>query len=134
MRLNFTWSDAWVLAAIDRAGGRKGATLREIVAAGELINGAIFMPQELRRGIAKLAQAGYVMTLDECFVIAGRAITAANKFSKRAGPFEIMQFFEDFLDADSFGTEDTKEPDWQYPGLTEDRIMTACASCEEKAA
>jgi hypothetical protein len=134
MRLNFTWHDAWVLAAITVAGGRKGSTLREIIASGDVINGAIFAPHELRRGIAKLVHAGYVMSVDGGFAIAGRALSAAEKVPKKASPFAIMQFFEDFLEADPFTPDEVDEPDWPFPELTDDRIITACASYGKKVA
>src|SRR5260370_6896844 len=56
----FTWTDAWVLASVAVAGGLKGGELKDVIAAGELINRAIFTGDELRSGLSKLVNAGYV--------------------------------------------------------------------------
>jgi hypothetical protein len=53
-------SDEWVMAAIRLAEGKAGATLQDVIAAGDAINHAIFTPQELRKGFAELLAAGWV--------------------------------------------------------------------------
>ena len=50
----FTWSDAWVLASVAVGGGLKGCELNDVIAAGDLINRAIFNADELRSGLVKL--------------------------------------------------------------------------------
>ena len=57
----FNWSDAWLLLAIGFASKRGPATLETIVAAGDGINFAIFRADELESGLARLANAGYIV-------------------------------------------------------------------------
>ena len=56
----FTSSDVWVLLSIALAETEPPVRLKDVFFAGDAINKAIFSPQELRRGIAKLTRAGYV--------------------------------------------------------------------------
>jgi hypothetical protein len=59
MDISFTSSDVWVLLSIALAETESPVRLKDLFFAGDAINKAIFSPQELRRGIAKLTQAGY---------------------------------------------------------------------------
>ena len=61
MDIAFTSSDVWVLLSIALSETNASPVrLKDVFFAGDAINKAIFSPQELRRGIAKLTQAGYV--------------------------------------------------------------------------
>jgi hypothetical protein len=137
MRLRFTWSDAWVLAAIAIAGDTEGATLKEIIAAGDSINGTLFSAKELRRGLAKLTRVAYVRADGELFAIAGAAREAAAKILKRnCTSFCVMLSFEGFLDAEPYSLDDQneKDKDWSFQGLTDELVATACASYQEETA
>jgi hypothetical protein len=54
LRLN--GADEWLLGSI-RIYGKAGATLRDVIAAGDMLNRAIFSAAELRGGFAKLLAA-----------------------------------------------------------------------------
>jgi hypothetical protein len=56
----FVWSDAWVLAAVAVGGGLKGCGLKDIIAAGELINPRCWNAPEIRNALGKLIHAGHV--------------------------------------------------------------------------
>jgi hypothetical protein len=61
MDIAFTSSDVWVLLSIALSETDVSPVrLKDVFFAGDAINKAIFTPQELRRGMAKLTQAGYV--------------------------------------------------------------------------
>jgi hypothetical protein len=99
---SFVWSDAWVLASVAVGGGLKGCELKDIVAAGDLLNRAILSAPELRNALAKLIRAGYVKRSGETYVIAGEARYAVEQLPRRPAPsFNVMHFFEELLDVDT---------------------------------
>lgn len=133
----FHWSDAWLLAAIAVGGGLEGAVLKEVVAAGDLINRTVFTPQELRSGLAKLFHRGYAMPLGERFVIAGDARVALVKaLQEPFSSFSVMQFFENFLDSKPYESGDraSDDPDWRFEELTDEMVAAACAQYQAEAA
>ncbi len=67
---DFTSSDAWLLLAIKTAqADSSSATLAEIIGAGDAINHAIFMDEELKGGFYRLAHGGHISVQgDVCFV------------------------------------------------------------------
>lgn len=133
----FRWSDAWVLASIAVGGGLKGAMLKEILAAGDLINRTAFTPQELRSGLAKLFHRGYAMQLGERFVIAGDArVELVNALKEPFSSFSVMQFFENFLDSKPFDSGDRAgvDPDWRFDALTDEMVAAARTQYEAEAA
>lgn len=132
----FSWSDAWLLAAIAVGGGLKGAMLKEIVAAGDLINRSVFTPQELRSGMAKLCHRGYAMQLEDRFVIAGDArAELVRALQHPFSSFSVMQFFEDFLNSKPYDSLDRArvDPDWRFDALTDDAVADACAQYQAEA-
>lgn len=112
----FVWSDAWVLAAVAVGGGLKGCGLKDVIAAGELINRAILNADELRNALGKLIQAGYVARrAQDTFVIGGDARTAIEKLLKESTEsFSVMQFFEDFLAVDPYSVNDAEYDDARF--------------------
>ena len=104
----FTWADSWVLASVAVGGGLKGCQLKDIVAAGDLINRALISPAELRSALGKLIHKGYVRRGGrDFFVIAGDVRYAVEELVKqRAASFSVMQFFEEFLEVDAYGAPD----------------------------
>ena len=109
----FVWSDAWVLAAVAVGGGLKGCGLKDVIAAGELINRAILNAEELRNALGKLIQAGHVTRRSQdTFVIGGDARNAIEKLLKEStASFSVMQFFEDFLAVDPYSVNDAEYDD-----------------------
>ena len=133
MRLSFTWSDAWVLAAIAIASEAKGATLKEIIAAGDSINGTLFTPKELRCGLAKLTRAGYAQTDGNLFNVAGGARDAAQKILNLKGTyFCVMLSFEGFLNVDPYAA-DEKDQDWPFQGLSDEVVIATSARYKEES-
>jgi hypothetical protein len=108
MKPVYVWSDAWVLAAIAVGGGLKGCGLKDIIAAGELINRAVLTADEIREALGKLIASGHVQRrAQDSFVIAGEARAAVEKILKEStASFSVMQFFEDFLAVDPYSTHD----------------------------
>ena len=109
----FTWADSWVLASVAVGGGLKGCQLKDIVAAGDLINRALISPAELRSALGKLIHKGYVRRGGrDFFVIAGDVRYAVEQLVKQqAASFSVMQFFEDFLQVDPYSVNDAEFDD-----------------------
>src|SRR5258705_3955860 len=99
----FVWSDAWVLAAVAVGGGLKGCGLKDIIAAGELINRAVLNPGEVRNALGKLIHAGHVTRrAQDSFVIGGHARGSVEELPKEStASFSVMQFFGGFPHGDS---------------------------------
>jgi len=132
----YQWSDAWLLAAIAVGGGLKGAMLKEVVAAGDLINRSLFTPQELRSGLAKLFHRGYAMPLGDRFVIAGDArVELEAALQHPFSSFSVMQFFENFLNSRPYDSLDRArdDPDWCFAELTDEVVASACAQYQSEA-
>jgi hypothetical protein len=116
MKPVFVWSDAWVLAAVAVGGGLKGCGLKDVIAAGELINRAILTSDEIRNALGKLIACGHIQRrARDTFVIGGDARTAVEKLLKEsAASFSVMQFFEDFLEVDPYTVNDAEYDDSQF--------------------
>lgn len=127
MRQSFVWSDAWVMAAVAVGGGLKGCELKDVIAAGDLLNRAILNPAELRGALAKLLRSGHVRRSGETYVIAGEARYAVEQLPRRPGPsFNVMHFFEEFLEVDPDMQHDAHNtPDAPLADLTDVRIEAA---------
>jgi hypothetical protein len=126
----FRWSDAWVLASVAIGGGLKGARLRDIIAASELINSATVEARELRDGLGKLMYRGYVERTTIGFVIAGRARSAVESVLQ-AGPssFGVMQFFEDLLNVEAYGIDSSHvDGTWPVDGVSDEEVRAATAA------
>src|SRR6266852_3116975 len=95
----FTWTDAWVLASVAVAGGLKGGELKDVIAAGDLINRAVFTGDELRSGLSKLVNAGDARAAVEELMEDG------------ASSFSVMLFFEDFLAIDPYADPERMSQD-----------------------
>jgi hypothetical protein len=110
------WSDAWVLAAVAVGGGLKGCGLKDVLAAGELINRAMLNPCEIRNALGKLIHAGYVTRrAQDNFVIGGDARASVEKLLKEStASFSVMQFFEEFLEVDPYTVNDAEYDDNKF--------------------
>ena len=125
----FTWSDAWVLASVAVGGGLKGCELNDVIAAGDLINRAIFNADELRSGLVKLMNARFVEHAGGFYVLSGDARAAVEELiADGASNFSVMQFFEDFLAVDPYAEpEHLPEEECPLEHLTDRDIEAATA-------
>jgi len=76
---DYNWSDAWLLLAIIYAGRGGGATLERIIAAGDGIEHAIFNPDELESGFARLTTGGYIEEKAGIFSASGKVMRSYEK-------------------------------------------------------
>ncbi len=105
-----------MLAAVAVGGGLKGCGLKDIIAAGELINRAILNSDEIRNALGKLIAAGHVQRrARDTFVIGGEARAAVeNLLRESTASFSVMQFFEDFLGVDPYSVNDAEYDDSKF--------------------
>lgn len=132
----FTWSDSWLLLSIGTAGGRSGAPLKDIIAAGDSLNHAIFTGAELRRGLSKLVAAGYVVQVDDRFQVAGDALELLHQSNGVA----ISSVWEQCdrllgLGPNSY-TSDAKveDPNWSYAYASDEVVQAAYRAYRGEAA
>ena len=128
MKPKFTWSDAWVLAAVALGGGDKGAGLKEIIEAGDLINRALLSPAQLRCGLGKLVHEGHVHASAGSYGVQGDALLEARRVAyTNPTSYDLLQHFEDFLEATPYdGTPgaDADSP-WALEEVTEENVAAA---------
>jgi len=131
----FVWSDAWVMASVAVGGGMKGCELKDVVAAGELLNRALLSPLELRGALAKLVAKGYVQRNGANYVIAGDARYAVEQILRQhAASFNVMQFFEEFLDVDAYAANDADVSENLSADITEMQAEAAIAAYRAEVA
>ena len=125
--ITFTWADSWVLASVAVGGGLKGCQLKDIIAAGDLINRAVISPGELRSALGKLIHKGYVRRGGrDFFVIAGDVRYAVEQLVKqRAASFSVMQFFEEFLEVDAYAGHEDSAVDHSLWDLSDAQVEEA---------
>lgn len=133
----YTWSDAWVLAAVAIAGGKRGAVLKDVLAAGDLVNRSVFTPQELRRGLGKLLHAGHLRREGNYFAVAGSAQAVAESVATlQPASYDLLQLFEQFLGAAPYPAGDPKaeDPAWALIEITDEKIARALDLYRKEAA
>ena len=127
--VRFVWSDAWLLYSIGLAirGGR--SNLKDIIMAGDAVNRAVFTPQELRRGTAKLTAAGLASERDGVFRLEERgeqamrrAEQAGDSFSDQLNEVARLLGAVPYQEWDEPNYED---PAWPYPSLTDEAVAVA---------
>lgn len=130
----FCWVDAWVLASVSVGGGLKGARLKDILAAGEIINRATLDAGELREGLGKLMYRGYIERRGDVFVIAGRARAAVEQVLKAERPsFGVMQFFEELLNVEPYSIDNPHlDGSWPLEGVTDEDVRVATHTYREE--
>ena len=95
-RIKYCVSDAWLLASIEFAGGKNGADIRNIIAAGDYMDHATFLEKEFEEGLYRLSKGGWIEEVGDRFRVskkfrdqhidysAGRGYSP-RKFTKLAG-------------------------------------------------
>lgn len=129
MEPRFIWSDVWLLMSIYMADQSRGASLRDIISIGDYINHSIFSASELRCGLAKLSYSGYILERESRFFLHGRAqeFSTAQQEKPPQSLSKLEQALDKFLGAEPHipGQPDIDDPDWQYPGITDEVVAKA---------
>jgi hypothetical protein len=128
MALPFTSSDVWLLLSIALAESASPVRLSDVLFAGDAINKAVFTPQELRRGLSKLTQAGYVNDAGGIYSLTenGRALVADAGID-HSGWQVVRRAIEKRLSVTS-GAEDGprfEDARFPYPDVTDEAVADA---------
>ena len=116
---NYNWSDAWLLLSIIYASESGGATLEKIIAAGDYINHAIFSPDELESGFARLTSGGYIKEKRGIFSVAERVMQAYSKTtSPRRAVHKELKGIEALIGAASPTSEQPHSNNLKYAGFS----------------
>lgn len=96
--------------------------------AGDAINKAVFTPHELRRGLSKLTQAGYVVDSGALYSLtdAGRQVFERSR-KVGGGWLSVWRDLEKQLGAtrDSTDHPQFEDPRFRYPQLTDEAVDVA---------
>jgi hypothetical protein len=125
----FLWSDAWLLTAIFWAQRAEGqVSLMKIVAYGDLVNVAIFNPEELESGLARLTEGGLIKENAGLFSPAGMATAWYSEFTAlNQNNLESMEWMKAKLHSEPYrGGRDARN-NRHYPGFTKARFDEAVA-------
>ena len=126
--IRFTWSDSWLLYSIGLAAhGGKGA-LKDVIMVGDAVNRAVFTPQELRRGIAKLTAAGLAGERDGLFWLTEQGGELMRQAQAGTSLWDGVKRLDQLIGSVPFQEWDQpnfEDPQWPYPGITDDAVEVA---------
>ena len=116
----FNWSDAWLLLAISLASQRAPATLESIIAAGDVINFAIFNPDELESGLVRLTEAGYIVDNEGSFSLTEKVKPHSESFLAEQRPMDKrLMDVQEMLGAASAPDDQPCTNNLKYPGFSQ---------------
>ena len=131
-RRRYRWTDAWLLAAIDRASKDQAAQLWQIIDVGELLNHALFTDEEIESGLTRLTQGGWIVERNGQF-------STTNLFKReniKIKNWDSVKSVEKLLGAEP---RQENEPmphpanNLRYPGITRDVLSKANREYEKHA-
>jgi hypothetical protein len=133
---DFAWSDAWLLGAIFFAHrAETTATLDQVLAYGDAINHAIFTPEELESGLARLSDAGFIREENGAFIPTGIGQQWYEEFkSVQARRFDFFKWFSKKLGAQPYRPGNEHKLEMRYPGFTSRRYEEALSAYRRRAA
>ena len=118
-KIKSNWSDAWLLLAVIYAGG-EGADLERIIAVGDGINHAIFNPDELESGLARLTSSGHIKEKNGVFFATLKIRKAFAKVSPpRSAIHKDLERVETLIGAATPPAEQPNTNNLKYPGFSE---------------
>ena len=118
-KIKFNWSDAWLLLSVIYAGS-EGADLERIIAVGDGINHAIFNPDELESGLARLTSSGHIKEKNGVFFATLKIRRAFAKVSpSRSAIHKDLERVETLIGAATPPAEQPNTNNLKYPGFSE---------------
>lgn len=130
--MRYRWTDAWLLAAIAEASKDQPAQLWQIIAAGEVLNHALFTNEEIESGLARLTQGGWVTGSNGQFSVTNQVKRNNIKIKGSAS----VETIERLLDAEPWQkNEPMPHPsnNLKYPGITREVLLKANKEYEKHA-
>ena len=104
----------------------EAATLEKIIGAGDWINHAVFNPDELESGLARLAAGGFIKEKNKTFsaTLKVRRAYAKTTTPRRAVDKELNDI-EQFIGAATATGEQPQPNDLEYDGITPEELQKA---------
>lgn len=124
----FVKSDAWLFMAVAAGDRGAGATLKDVIAAGDFINHSIFSLGELRRGFARLTAGGYVREEAGQFSLTadGRALYGRAHDNRPKTPLAVWGALNDVLGVGLTPDPSAFDDDlWAYPSVRASAVRDA---------
>ena len=137
--LQFQASDAWLLLAIIFAAAEKeGASLDQIVAAGDFINHAIFTNDEMESGFYRLTLGGYIDEVDGNFKPTKLTLDKYEEISrkKKRSVLGQLDLLRESIGAKPWvfgGSFPRPENQYKYPGITTEKLAEAVEKYQKRA-
>jgi hypothetical protein len=117
-KIESNWSDAWLLLAIIYAGD-EGANLERIIEVGDGIEHAIFNPDELESGLARLTSSGYIKEKNGVFFATPKVMSSYLKTtSQRAYIHKDLERIEKLIGAASATSAQPHSNNLKYAGFS----------------
>lgn len=114
----YNWSDAWLLLAVIYA-GNEGANLERIIEVGDGIEHAIFNPDELESGLARLTSGGYINEKNGIFSATPKVLKAFLKTtSPRSYIHKDLERIEKLIGAASATSDQPHSNNLKYAGFS----------------
>lgn len=132
-RIVYQWTDAWLLQAISLAGCRQPAELKDINAAGDAINHAIFTDEEIKGGLARLSRGGWIKGQGGRFATTRKFKVLEAKLSRVH--LTAVEQIEKLLAVVSKGNKESslaKGSTARYPGLSASAIQRATKAYQKE--
>jgi hypothetical protein len=127
-KIEYNSSDAWLLLAVVYA-GRSGATLEKVIEIGDGINHAIFNPDELESGFARLTSGGYLIEKNGVFFATAKVRRAyAKTTSPRRAIHKEVEDMERFIGAAPSMTAQPRANNLIYAGFSATAYAEAVAN------
>ena len=88
MKIEFDWTDGWILMAVYGAQREESACLADIIAMADVLNHAIATTDELNTSLTKFVQAGFMSVDQDRFTLAADVCAGLEaERTKRGGLF-----------------------------------------------
>ena len=109
-KIHYQWSDIWLLQSIILGGGKKGASLYDMIRTGDALNHAIFSNDELESGLARLTAGEFIVEKGKRFFPTEKANEMYRKADIKGGSiYTVRERLEKRLKASPY------DPKQKYP-------------------
>ncbi len=124
--IRYCLSDAWLLASIEFAGGRKGADIRFIIAVGDYMNHDIFTEKEFEEGLCRLSKGGWIEEVGERFRVSKKFRDQGIDYSSGRGysPRKLHRQVMEMLGVD-LSCREGRPTNVHYPGFISKKFSKA---------
>jgi hypothetical protein len=117
-KVEFNWSDAWLLLGILFASNEAPATLETIIGACDGINISIIAADRLESGLVRLTTGGFIREKNGAFYPTKKLQPYLESLSKRRAMNSRLQDIQEILGAPSATSDQPSPNSLRYPGFS----------------